>query len=953
MKFAVLDFETTGNQPSDEIIQAGLVILENTEIIGRYASLAKPSGPIPDFITALTGITDEMVENAPPADQVMAEMAPLLEDAVLVGHNVSFDLGFLQRGLDISGYRPFTGRVLDTLDFLRMLFPMLGSLQLSMVTQAMDVPHDRPHQADSDAEATAQLWVKILEKFEDLDLLTVQRVTGLFEMENSDLGWFLREIRELKETAAPLDPNQDRYFRQFSLKAGEWGEDKKERKGKEWLGKPFEEFQVSLTDKMKEKFPGYEERPAQSQMIREVQGALSQEAHLMIEAGTGTGKSLGYLIPALHYGISEEKKIVVSTHTIQLQEQLRQRDIPLLQELFPFGFEAAVLKGRNHYLCLRKFETKVNQADFANGRDDRITAAQMTVWLSDTERGDDEELYLTAKGNDFWQDVQSDADSCLNRHCPWFRRCFYHRAKHESGQADVIIVNHSLLFTDIKAENRLLPAYSQLIVDEAHHFEEVAAKHLGLELHYLSFVHTLTWLYKDSRSGLLPLVSLRIQDGGTGSEKASKWLRAIVDVEEKLVEVKERWDELSQLLYEFAGLSVSAADPASAEAGQLVARVKPNMLPSSWEALRKMEDNIYLGLGEASRQLDRLLSDWKDVQDELGIQTLVTDLNGAGKDLDRHRDTLHRFMLMPDPDDVYWMEASSQYKSKSLQLMSVPADVSAILRQFFFDAKDSIILTSATLSVDKKFHYICEQLGLAENDPSGKVRTVILPSPFQYREQALVAVPRDFPNIKGSAAEAYYIEKLTESLRDVAVATKGRMLVLFTSYRMLKAVHQRLKEGLTPFGIQVLGQGMDGGNRSKLTRMFKDSAASVLLGTSSFWEGVDIPGDALSCLAIVRLPFQPPNHPLVEAKCELYKEKGQNPFIKYSVPQAVIRFKQGFGRLVRTATDKGTVIVYDTRVIDTSYGKHFLYSLPGPKIEHMTTSQLVPRIMEWMRSEEG
>lgn len=952
MKFAVLDFETTGNQPSDEIIQAGLVILEDTEITGRYASFIKPSGPIPEFITTLTGITDQMVESAPSVESVMAQMAPMLEDAVLVGHNVSFDLGFLQRGLDISGYRPFSGRVLDTLDFLRMLFPMLGSLQLSMVTQTMEIPHERPHQADSDAEATALLWVKVLERFEDLDLLTVQRLSYLFEMENTDLSWFLKEILGLKEIATPVDPNLDRYFRQYSLKAGEWGEEKKPRADKEWLDKPFEEFHAYLTERMKEKFPGYEERPAQAQMIRDVQGALSDSAHLLIEAGTGTGKSLAYLIPALHYGISEEKKIVVSTHTIQLQEQLRQRDIPLLQELFPFGFEAAVLKGRNHYLCLRKFETKVNTADFANGRDDRLTAAQMTVWLSDTERGDDEELYLTSKGNDFWQDVQSDADSCLNRHCPWFRRCFYHRAKHESTQADVIIVNHSLLFTDIKAENRLLPAYSQLIVDEAHHFEEVAAKHLGLELHYLSFVHTLTWLYKDSRSGLLPLVSMRIQEHAAG-DKASKWLRAIVDVEEKLVETKEHWDELSQLLYDFAGMSASASDPASAEAGQLVVRVKPAMLPPSWETLRKMEENIYVGLGEASRQLDRLLNDWKDVQDDLGIQTLVTDLNGAGKDLDRHRDTLHRFMHMPEQDDVYWLEASSQFKSKSLQLVSVPADVSAILRQFFFDAKDSIILTSATLSVDKKFHYICEQLGLMENSPSGKVRTVILPSPFQYREQALVAVPRDFPNIKGSAAEAYYIEKLTESLRDVAVATNGRMLVLFTSYRMLKAVHQRLKEELAQRGIQVLGQGMDGGNRSKLTRMFKDSAASVLLGTSSFWEGVDIPGDALSCLAIVRLPFQPPNHPLVEAKCELYKEKGQNPFIKYSVPQAVIRFKQGFGRLVRTATDKGTVIVYDTRVIDTAYGKHFLYSLPGPKIEHMTTSQLVPRIMEWMRSEEG
>lgn len=952
MKFAVLDFETTGNQPSDEIIQAGLVVVENNEIIARYASFVKPGARIPEFITGLTGISDEMVQGAPPVEAVMAEMAPYLEDAVLVGHNVMFDLAFLQRGLDVSGYRPFTGRVLDTLDFLRVLFPSLGSLQLSQVTGTLDILHERPHQADSDAEATALIWIKVLQRFDDLDLLTVQRLAYLFEVETTDFSWFLQEVRMLKEQMTEIDPNLDRYVRQLSLAVKEWSDDKAPRSdgNQDWKEQSFEEFHEKLNVNMKAKFPGYEARPAQEQMIREVHASLIENKHLMIEAGTGTGKSLAYLIPGLFYGIQDEKKIVISTHTIQLQEQLWQRDVPLLQELFPIPFQAAVLKGRNHYLCLRKFETKLNQYDFANGREDRMTAAQMTVWLTSTERGDDEELYLSSKSQDFWQDVQSDADSCLNRHCPWFRRCFYHRAKNDANLADVVIINHSLLFTDVKAENRLLPSYSHLIVDEAHHFEEVAGKHLGMELHYFSLVHTLTWLYKDAKTGLLPLVAIRLQEDGAG-EKTAKWLRALYDVEEQLTDAKERWDELAVLLYEYAA-AASAGDAGAAELGQLVVRIKPELPPAGWDTLRSMEENIYLTLGEAGKQLDRLLTDWKDVQDDLGITHLVTDLNGAVKDLGRHRDTLHRFMQMPEQEDVYWMEASSQFKSKSLQLVSVPTDVSAMLRQFFFEAKDSIILTSATLSVNKTFHYTCDQLGLRADDPSGRLRTVLLPSPFAYREQALVVVPRDFPNIKGASNESYYLEKLADSLREVAEATKGRMLVLFTSYRMLKAVHQRLKELLSGSGIQVFGQGLDSGNRSKLTRMFKDSPAAVLLGTSSFWEGVDIPGDALSCLVIVRLPFQPPNHPLVEAKCEVIKKNGQNPFMKYSVPQAVIRFKQGFGRLVRTATDKGAVIVYDTRVIDTAYGKHFLYSLPGPKIEHMTTSQLVPRITEWMGSVE-
>lgn len=235
-----------------------------------------------------------------------------------------------------------------------------------------------------------------------------------------------------------------------------------------------------------------------------------------------------------------------------------------------------------------------------------------------------------------------------------------------------------------------------------------------------------------------------------------------------------------------------------------------------------------------------------------------------------------------------------------------------------------------------------DNLGLNEAAEEGRLMTSLLPSPFKYREQALLVIPRDFPSVKGSVGDARFVDTLVQSLAEAAKTTRGRMLVLFTSYKMLRQVYDPLKEALASQEITVLGQGVEGGSRSKLIRRFQDSAASVLLGTSSFWEGVDIPGEALTCLAIVRLPFQPPNHPLAEAKSELLQAQKKNPFMKLSVPQAVIRFKQGFGRLVRTAQDRGIVIVYDTRVIESHYGKYFLYSLPGPKMEHMLTDQMVP-----------
>jgi ATP-dependent DNA helicase DinG len=389
----------------------------------------------------------------------------------------------------------------------------------------------------------------------------------------------------------------------------------------------------------------------------------------------------------------------------------------------------------------------------------------------------------------------------------------------------------------------------------------------------------------------------------------------------------------------------------SGEFGQLVYRIKAESLPNFWDDLMVMEENIYLLLGEVIKQVERIVNTFKEHEEEQALVAAATDLSGTLKDMQRIRDHLHFFVQRTDPNFIYWLEASFTYKAKSIQFVGVPIDVSPMLREHFFNVKDSVIMTSATLSVDKKFDYTCEQFGL---DPKNDhVRTVMLPSPFHYRRQALVVIPRDFPTLKGASGDAYFVACLIQSVRDVAIQTNGRMLILFTSNRMLRQVHPDLKEQLHPYGIQVLGQGVDSNNRSKLVKLFQDQPQSVLLGTSSFWEGVDIPGDALTALVIVRLPFQPPTHPVVEAKSEYLKQSGKNPFLKLSIPQAVIRFKQGFGRLVRTANDRGIVIVYDTRLLDSYYGKYFLYSLPGPKIEHLKTENLVSRIKQWMEGEDS
>ncbi len=553
MKFAVIDFETTGSGSEDEAIQVGLVLIDEDRIVDRYSSFIRPHKEIPPFIEQLTGISNEMVSDAPLLEDVLVEMIPHLQDRILVAHNVGFDLQFLQRSLQQEGYLPFAGRTLDTLDLLRMLFWGLGSLQLSMASAALGIQHERPHQADSDAEATARLLLRCLEKLNDIPLLTLQRLNDLFADWSNDLGWLLGEVlrqRELDSEA--LQQREDmEYYRQFAIRPGFWTDEMPARSDgdEHFATMTYDEFSDQIKHALQEKFEGFEIREAQEQMMESVYASLRDEKHLMVEAGTGTGKTMGYLIPALYYGIQNEAKITVSTHTINLQEQLRSRDIPLLQNIFPVPFKAAVLKGRNHYLCLRKFEQKVNLNDFAHEQDDRLTAAQMLIWLGETAHGDDEELYFSNHTKSFWSTVASDTESCLNRACPWFKKCYYHRAKHEANIADVVITNHSLLFSDVKADHRLLPGYEHLIVDEAHHFEDVANKHFGTEISYFSLVHLLISLFKDSKTGVLPTISTRLNLLAQQNEYFHSYSQRVDALYPKCIQLKDEWDFFIDQLY--------------------------------------------------------------------------------------------------------------------------------------------------------------------------------------------------------------------------------------------------------------------------------------------------------------------------------------------------------------------------------------------------------------------
>ncbi|OGX61630.1 MAG: ATP-dependent DNA helicase DinG, partial [Paenibacillus sp. RIFOXYA1_FULL_44_5] len=821
MNFAVLDFETTGDQSSDQIIEVGLVIVKNGEITEVFSSLVNPEMEIPSFITRLTGITDEMVAAAPSIEQIAEKIAPYLQDTIIVAHNAQFDIKFLQKMLSAAGFLPFSGRVLDTVKFLQLLFPTLSSVKLSVVSSIWGIAHEAPHRAESDALATADIWLRCLERMNSFPLLLLQRLSNLFEDYADDFFWFIQEMRQKKENQTGLDLENSRYFRQFVINVNDWGEEKSQSEQKVIINETFTSTLESMKNSFQQVFPGYVDRASQNEMINEVWSALQEHHHLLVEAGTGTGKSLGYLIPALFYSVTENQKIVISTHTINLQEQLRERDIPLLQQVFPYPFQASILKGRNHYLCLRKFEHKINNNDYDNSAEHRLTAGQMLVWLSETKHGEDEELHFRHRGKEFWQSVASDTDSCLNRACPWFKKCFYHRIKYQANQSDIVITNHSLLFTDIQADNRLLPSYQQLIVDEAHHFEDVASKHLGIEVHYSAIVNTLIWLMKDSKNGHLPMLRHRLHQFDE-NERAMEWMQQIDALYPKIIMIKETWDEFCQQLYDVLPENIHD----DSEKAQQVQRIKSEALPTEWDQLLVLEDNFYIQCTELIKIMEKLASQISAELDDFSLLSTLTDLSGSIKELHSFRDRVRSFMKQSEQTNVYWLEGNATYRSKSLLMVSSPIDVSPMLRQYFFETKNSVILTSATLSVKKSFQYVMEQLGLDRMEPE-KVKAIQLESPFNYRDQALVCIPKDFPSVKNASSNQQFVHSLVNSIKEVATATHGRMMVLFTSNKMLKQVYPLLKNELIPASIQVLGQGVDSSNRSKLVTLFQQHPASV------------------------------------------------------------------------------------------------------------------------------
>ena len=938
-KFLVVDFETTGNKAKegDQIIQVGAVLIENKQIVSGYSTLVNPGVTIPPFIQQLTGISNEMVQQAPVVEDILPELLSMLDGSVLVAHNVFFDLGFLQYTLSACGYNPYDGPILDTVELSRLLLPNQTGYRLTDLSTELEVEHDNPHQADSDALATAQILIALLEKLDQLPYPVLQRLGDLTKGFSSNVSELIRSIEKKRLLEGTLERENDDnfdYYRQIVLR-------KSEKAGINDsdvpMAKDYGEFLKELQEILPMEMPGFEWRDTQQVLMERIYAAFSGAYHLLVEAGTGTGKSLAYLIPAFYWARQSNEKIMIGTHTIQLQEQLFSRDIPMLQKIFGRDITVSLFKGRNNYLCLRKFELSLADQAIDN-YDVLLTKGQILTWLTDTTTGDVEELNLPSGGQAYWRQVQSDANSCLNRACPWFSRCFYHQARQKAQQAEIIITNHSLMLTDVRADQRILPAYSYAIIDEAHHFEDVASHHLGESVYSLQLDGLFTGLYSDKGSGLIEKLNKEIDQTELNlNGKKEQLTMSVFDITEAREQVKQMFQKLFNW-----GIRTAKE---GTETGRLVRRF------DSEHWLAQAPKTLVMSIEEAIESIDVLEKSLGKVFEDLhqaeeltySLRGLLTDLHGALRDIQGQKNLLRQLLLEQNMERIYWMELDARSTRKAVRINMVPMDVAPLLQEHFFAKKESVVLTSATLSVNQSFSYVVKRMGLQVE----KVETEIHDSPFDYQKQALLCVPADLPALNAQNEEQF-IEKITDALVQTAIATNGRMLVLFTSHQMLRRVYEGMKDRLTSEGFCLLGHGIDSSSRSKLTKQFKMTPKSVLLGSSSFWEGVDIPGDDLSCLIIVRLPFWPPTHPVVEARSEHIKRNKGNPFMELSIPQAVIRFKQGFGRLVRSRTDRGVILVFDKRLVEARYGKYFIKSLPETTLHYKPFKELLPMIENWL-----
>lgn len=708
--------------------------------------------------------------------------------------------------------------------------------------------------------------------------------------------------------------------------------------------------------------PGFEVRLEQKQMMGDVLNAYNGNHIALIEAGTGTGKSMAYLVPALLWAVETGEKTVISTNTIALQEQLLYKDIPFLTQALKVPVKAVLVKGMKNYLCLRKLdEVRDEQMFLTLQESDEFRHIDM--WSAKTAEGSRTSLSIVPS-HGLWEKVCAESDTCTKQDCPYFSQCFFFKARKEAQEAQLLIVNHHLLFTDLslraiadmgRKDPGILPAFTKVILDEAHNVEEIATDYFASHVGEYDLRKTLGRLAseKGGAEGLGRLAALKNALSTHGGKAPTHEIASLI--RRLTVDLPGMRTELQQFIHDafsVLGLFMKMQNRVHTEEenpGEKKLRILPEHRQQSYwlETVQKHVQALVESLLRYTHsikgidqdvgllKIDKLEEQTKVLRQEILAQ--CERLNGAAAILDD-------FIKHDPAGQVRWIESYSSKGTPLLTLFDAKLDISQALVDHLFQKFSTVVLCSATLSTNRQFYFVRKRLGLMP-ELLGKryVKESLYHSPFDFLEQALLITLPDMP----APTEANFLDAAVDRIWLAIEASRGNAFILFTSYSLLSSCYQRLESRLKQQGYSPLMQGQD--SRRNLLNRFTATDRSILFGTDSFWEGVDVAGEALRCVIIVKLPFKVPSEPIIQARSELIAEKGGDPFFEYALPMAIVKFKQGFGRLIRKHHDRGCVVCLDSRLIHKRYGNQFLNSLPNCTHQSLSKEQLSTAMQNFYR----
>lgn len=922
--YAVVDLETTGHSSKngDRMMQIAIVFVRDWQVVDTFTTFINPKKSIPLFIQDLTHITNADVKQAQPFEAHAEHIYELLQNCVFVAHNTDFDLPFLQQEFKRVGLAEWYGKKIDTVELAKILFPTALSYRLGDLASELNIPLANAHRADEDALATAKIFIACWQKLLSLPQVTLEQLhKRAFHLKTDVAPLFFAALQQKRKTLA-----QEPYmvYQHIAVQPPV-----QPSTSKESLVFPHtEEEKIVL---MKTHWPRYEKRPAQFTMMDAIYSTLSAKKEIVIEASTGIGKTLAYLLPAITHARKHNKQVAISVYTSHLLEQLLFEELPKAEQMLQTKVDAVILKGRQHYIDIARL-TQIMAYDNLS-YEETLTLAQVLVWLTATESGDVNELNTSGGGQLFIDKLRKDATKKSPVPADFD---FYARAIEQSKSAELIITNHAMVLTEDIRHDKLFANVDAWIMDEAHQFIQAATQR---EQQVLSYTK---WKYHLGQIGLIEDDKIFAKFYAEALKQQRVSMHHLQQLESTYIRLLQSFDNIVAQLTET--VQRQTKKDKKYDHKRILFMQDINMAPAKYHAVSKLLQKWVDLAEQATTQFMQntdtltpkeqyMLTNWQYWIDTMKLQLRQWD---AIFTLQQHEST--------------WLELDLRSVPSSLKITQKPLVVAQALQQVMAPLRQqaAIVWTSGTMTLPQQPRFITEQLGIADS-----VEMLQLQAPKSYYAGATAYIVTDMPDIK-QVSQGDYIEEVAHAVVQTVRATEGRSFVLFTSQDMLRKTVELIQESELLEDYMLFAQGMTNGSRMRILKSFQKFKRAVLFGTNSFWEGVDVPGDALASVIVVRLPFSAPDSPLFKARAEALQQQGKNSFNELSLPEALIRFKQGFGRLIRSSQDRGAFIVLDRRIDTKSYGKAFIRALPNISVHKVTLSNMVLQLESWYnKKDEG